>query len=169
MTPFFIAITITDVLLLVLLVSARLAWWVKLAAIAIVLSLNFLVWGALGSGEGWPVGQPIPDTAQFVACEIIEPDIAAQVEGTIYVWEIPLTVSHGLIAYRPEVGEPRAYREPYSRSLHEACQVAKQATGHGMQVGIRRSKSAGHHGRRGPQGKYVAYVLPSIKLPRKGR
>lgn len=168
MTPFFIALTVTDVLLLILLVTlpVRVAWWAKLAAIAIVLSLNFLTWNAMGTGSGWPATTALPADGQYVACEVIEPDVASQEPGAIYVWVIPLTRSGGLLSYRPNSFEPRAYREPYDRSLHVACENAKAAGGHGIETGIHRIGRGGPHGT--ATGTYRAYVLPSVKLPTKG-
>lgn len=168
MSPFFIALTLTDVLLLTLLVAlpVRIAWWAKLLAIVVVLSFNFLAWSSADSGRGWAVRSEIPEHASFLACAIIEPDIATQTAGRIYLWEIPLAFKHGVLSYRPEGGEPRAYTVPYSRSLHEACVNASKAKQAGQAVGIRkgRTQRSGHAAR----GTYHAYVLPSVKLPVKG-
>lgn len=165
MSPFFIALTLTDVLLLTLLVAlpVRVAWWAKLLAIVVVLSFNFLAWSSVDSGQGWPVRAELPTRAEFVACEIIEPDIATQTPGVIYVWLVPLDFTHGVLAYRPEGAEPRAYREAYDRSLHEACVSAQKAQRAGTPGGI----GLAPPGQRST-GKYRAYVLPSVKLPSKG-
>lgn len=159
MSPFFIALTLTDILLLALIVALplRVAWWAKVAAIVVVLALNFAAWGAGSSGRGWAVEAPLPEHAEFAACVVIESDV-------IYVWEIPLDYNHGVLSYHPSVGEPRAYREPYDRSLHEACVSAEKAKHQGQSVGIRKRKDRAGHG---PPGKYHPYVLPSIHLPQK--
>jgi len=167
-SPFFVALTLTDVLLLTLLVAPRVAWWGKTAAIVIVLSFNFLAWGSADSGKGWAVRQGLPDPMQFVACDIVEPDITTDTVGVIYVWAVPLAFHHGILSYRPAGQEPRAYAEPYDRSLHEACMAAQKAGQQGIRATIRKG-----HGRKGPHGqftpgKFHAYVLPSPALPRKG-
>lgn len=169
MSPFFIALTLTDVLLLTLIVAlpVRVAWWAKLLAIAVVLSFNFLAWSSADSGRGWPAEGALPTPAQFVACQVIEPDIATHTVGAIYVWMVPLDFHHGVLSYRPSGGAPRAYAEPYDRSLHEACVAAQKAVQSGIRTTIKR---AGHRSRRGQPsgGTFHAYVLPSPVLPRKG-
>lgn len=166
MSPFFIALVLVDVLLLALLVAlpVRIAWWSKVIAIVVVLGFNFLAWDAGGSGQGWPVGQALPANAQYVACLVIEPNKTEHITGAIYVWVVPLNFKHGVLSYRPNVGEPRAYHEPYDRSLHEACIAAEKEARRGTPVGIRRRGTGPHgHGR----GRFMPYVLPSINLPRK--
>lgn len=161
MSPYFIALTITDILLLAVLVGSatRVAWWAKIAVILVVLSLNFLAWSSVNSGQGWAVKGLWPSDAQFVSCEVVEPKV-------IYVWVVPLKHDHGLLSYAPSGPEPRAYAAPYSRSLHEACDGAKKATGQGVTVGLRQS---GHHGGGAVRGgRWHSYVLPSPHVPRKG-
>jgi hypothetical protein len=170
MSPFFIALTLTDVLLLTLLVAlpVRVWWWAKLLAIVVVFSFNFLAWTSADSGQGWPVRAPLPDPAQFVACQVVEPDIATHTVGAIYVWMVPLNFHHGVLSYRPAGSEPRAYAEPYDRSLHEACVTASKAAQAGVQTSIHRSHTH-HHGTHGQSsgGRYHAYRLPAPVLPRK--
>jgi hypothetical protein len=169
MSPFFLALTVTDVLVLALLIAPRLRWWMKALAIVLVLGLNFLSWSSADSGRGWSVAQPLPDPAQFVACVVVEPDIATQTVGVIYVVMIPLDFKHGVLSYRPHVQEPRLYREPYDRSLHESCEAAKKAAAGGVPVTIRRAGHSKPHGNDTNLGLYHPYVLPSPELPRKGQ
>jgi hypothetical protein len=171
MSPFFIALTLTDVLLLALLIAPRLAWWAKITAIVVVLAFNFLSWSSVDSGVGWPVSSELPANALFLSCEVIEPDEATQEAGRIFVWEIPLDFKHGVLAFRPSGAEPRAYSVAYDRSLHEACAQSSKATAQGQRAGIRaRSHKHGHgHGLHGQPdaGKYRAYILPNPPLPTK--
>lgn len=165
MSPFFLALTITDVLLLTLLVAlpVRVHWLAKIVAIVVVLSFNFLAWSSADSGRGWAVASSLPEHAQFIACQVIEPD--AHTAGAIYVWLAPLDFHHGVLSYRPQGAEPRAYRVAYDRSLHEACQSAAKARAMGISAGLARGRA----GSQNSPGRYHAYVLPSAKLPSKGR
>lgn len=168
MSPFFIALTITTVLMLAVMLASWIPWWGKLAVLVLALGFNFLAWSSANSGRGWPVPEALPANAQFVNCTIIEPDEVHGITGVIYVEMIPLDIKHGVLSYRPRVGEPRLYREPYDRSLHIACEQAKQASAQGIPATIRKGKPTKRKGTQLNPGQYHAYVLPSPHLPRKG-
>jgi hypothetical protein len=169
MSPFFIALTVTNVLLLALLIAPRLRWWAKLGAIVLVLGLNFLSWSSVNSGRGWAVPEALPDPGQYVSCVVVEPNIATGTVGVIYVEMIPLDFKHGVLSYRPNTMEPRLYRLPYDRSLHESCEAAKKAAAQGVPVTIRKAGKAKPHGTDHNSGRFHPYVLPSPQLPRKGQ
>lgn len=164
MSLFFIALALTNLVVLFLLVRlpVRTHWAVKVALIVAVSALTFLAWGSRNSGRGWPVEQPFPADAEYVSCVVIEPRESEHIEGAIYLWMIPLDNDGGVLSYRSEIGEPRAYQEPYSRDLHLACEASKKAASQGVRSGIKHAA----YGRNG-HGRYVPYVLPSVNLPRK--
>lgn len=166
MSPFFLALVLTDVLLLGILVGlpVRAYWAMKVIAIVVVLSFNFLAWSSAGSGTGWPVRAGLPAKAQFISCQVVEPQ-------RIYVWVVPLDFHHGVLSYRNTEEEPRAYSEPYDQSLYQACVSATKLTRAGYPAGIKSPAKGTTHGHPGQtsRGKYVPYLLPSVNLPRKDR
>jgi hypothetical protein len=168
MSPFFALLVLTDIILLGLLIAPRLLWVFKLVAIVLVFGSCFIAWSAQDSGAGWPVSAPLPDPAQAVTCVVVEPDPSSHTRGAIYVWMIPLDFHHGILSYRPEGFEPRAYAQPYNRSLHEACEAVKKANGRGKPATIRRVPTRRHHGDgQVSSGKFRAYRLPPPALPKK--
>jgi hypothetical protein len=124
-------------------------------------AFTFVLWDALGSFSGWPTDSGPPDRAMLVASSVDEPK-------AIYVWVIAPS-GHGPFVYRPDTGEPRAFRLPYSRELHEEIEKAAQMTARGQQVEIRRTTRNGQSGSSGhrPSRSFRVYRLPPPAPPRK--
>lgn len=146
-SPIFIGFTLLDALLLWVLVAAPRGWWsAKLAAIIVVVAFNFLVLHAQGTGDGYTLaGDPPP--GKLIACNVVEP-------SDIYLWVVPEKGTSSTFGYKPRQQEPRAYRVPYTRTLHAGCQAAQKAGYAG--VGVR--GGAGRHSR------LHFYQLPPSRL-----
>lgn len=160
-------------------------WWpAKAAAVVAVGVFTALIWASGSSFSGWPTTQSPPGRSQFVQGVIVEPDSLSGSQGAIYVWLLPQSSTHrNPFSYDPSYGEPRAYKLPYSRALHQEVQGANQAvaqgktvefgtnvptSGHGKQQGKPHgSTRAGRGVSRG--GRYHAYVLPPATQPVKGQ
>jgi hypothetical protein len=104
-------------------------WLPKLAAVVAVGAFSWLLWGSASSFTGWPTASGPPKAALFLSGVVIEPD--GDREGAVYVWLIPPREENGVYEYKPKGGEPRAYRLPYSRDLHQVVQNANQAVSEG--------------------------------------
>ena len=124
-------------LLLWLVAGTRGAWWLKLGAIVVTLGFTFAVWRALDSFSGWPTEATPPERALLVSSSVDEPD-------AIYLWLVPQG-GFGPLGYRSDDQEPRAYRMPYTRELHEQVDRASALARRGQLVELRRVP-----GRQGP-------------------
>jgi hypothetical protein len=144
-------------LLLWFVIGSRGAWWVKLGAIVVASTFTFAVWDALGSFSGWPTEQDLPSRSLLLSSSVDEPK-------AIYVWVIPPSPS-GVLAYKADTSEPRAYRLPYSRQLHEQLDRGTAMGTQGRPVELRRA-GANTSGRRT---RFVvrAYRMPHSSLSRK--
>jgi hypothetical protein len=146
-------------LLLWLVIGGRGAWWLKLGAIVATCAFTFAVWSALGSFSGWATDATPPARALVVSSTVDEP-------RAIYVWLIAPT-KPGLLGYRAEKAEPRAYRLPYSRELHEEIDRGTALARRGQPVELSRREVEGSGGGRRTRLVVRAYRLPPQSLPRK--
>ena len=79
---------------------------------------------------GWPTDDKLPPKFLLHWAVIQEPDVKLGDEGSIYVWARPISESEiehkewndYLLSFYDGKSEPRAYRIPYSRELHEQTQ-----------------------------------------------
>lgn len=74
---------------------------------------------------GWPANADPPDEFRLVAAHIQQPDKATEDAGAIYLW---ITDARDL-AYSPA---PRAFRLPYSQSIHELALNARAKLNKGV-------------------------------------
>lgn len=162
----FVGLTLLDALLLWAIVRTR-GWWVpKAAAIVIVLGFNFLVWSAGGSFSGWATSDPMPVSSTLTSCYVEEPD--GDNPGAIFLWVVPdKTSTSNPLAYQASEGEPRAFRFPYTRDLHEQCATAQKQMAGGEGVGVIRSRRK-QNGREVPKNRIRFYRLPPVQPPVKG-
>ena len=145
-------------LLLWFVVGSRGAWWLKLPVIVGTCTFTFAVWDAIDSFDGWATTQPLPARAVFVNGLVDEPD-------AIYLWVLPRP-HPGLLGYRPRAAEPRAYRLPYTRQLHEPVDRGNVLTGEGQRVELRELRSDSDGGRAAPRA-FQVQPLSRQALPRK--
>lgn len=102
--------------------------WVRKGILILALPFSTLVvWATLGTYQGWPTDEPLPDRFKLVWADVLEPGTPhSGPYGVIFVWikDVPQgRRSIDLLGYQSDQDEPRAYRLPYTRGLHE--QIAK--------------------------------------------
>ena len=124
--------------------AARGPWQPKLALILLAPFLAYGLWWNSRPQTGWPATVEPPAEAAFIAAAVDEP-------RWVYVWLQPLGAS-----------QPRAYRLPYSRPLHEQVEAATRGAKSGKRVGLKRTPK-----NRGPRAPFVAYDFPAPELPPK--
>ena len=131
---------ITTLSLLLLLIFALGFWIVKSSSVpsyvkvsSIIVFFTFCVMMAitLDASMGWAangkIGKNLPTTVTIRSVEIHEPNQTQNFNGSIYL-TVDLTVNISdsalirLFGHSPEGVEPRLYRLPYSRTLHEKLQ-----------------------------------------------
>ncbi len=120
-----VSYTLLAVLLLVMILYSRFHWGLK-AVVVILVSLYFPVsYFSLVSLLGWPATLKLPDRFRLVAAEVYEPDKAQGTPGEIYLWVSSLSENAGRVT-------PRAYKIPYSPTLHSKLEEAKK----GLKAGV---------------------------------
>lgn len=154
-----------------LLVAAAVLWFVigskgfvilKLAMIAACCSSSILLYNTLNSYKGWPSSEETPKKFMIKWVDIHEP--SGQYKGDIFLWiskppkhllkgqPLPDEGSDKFLYYQGSEHEPRAYRIPYSKSMHNMMQKAQQALKKGKPVMIDKSGKSGESGK-GKEGK----------------
>lgn len=126
-------------LLLWAVIYARGPWALKLALIVTVPTYGLFVWHSVEAMRGYPVHAKPPD-GRLIASVVVEPRY-------VYLW---LAV--------PGRAEPRAFRIPYTRQLHEAVASAPQDMQRQGRVGLRINA-----------GRYVVYPLPPALPTKEGQ
>lgn len=137
---------------LALITGNHLPFVVRAVAIYLVPWLAFAIWQAAQPPTGWPTSAKPPKSARFVAGTVREPNEVEHDLGEIDLWLVP--------ADGP--GQPRAYRLPYSRQLHEQIVAAMRAAKEGDPVGVRKLGQ-----RHGPRVRFVFYRFPPPQSPAK--
>jgi hypothetical protein len=112
------AYVVMGVLLLSLGLTARLAWWVKAAAIVLTSFFFIEVFFATKSLLGWAATGPPPARFQLLWARVVEPDLKSATAGAVYLWVEEVDENNV-----PD-GRPRSYRLPYSRVLAERASKA---------------------------------------------
>ena len=166
MFAIFLGLTLLDLLLLWAVVRGR-DWWVlKVAAIVLVLGMNFFVWRATTQFSGWPATKSPPAAATLLSCFAVEP--TQHQAGRIYLWLLNARTSSGVFNLTPK-DDPRAYRMPYDRALHEQCEQAmKYIKKYGVgSIGFGKKTHRKKKGRHNESGWYHFYAVPLQGLPSK--
>lgn len=158
----FVALMLLDALLLWAIVRTR-GWWApKAVAIVVVLGFNFAVLGAQGSFDGYATTRDLPAEAVLVSCYVDEP-------SAVYLWLTGDAAAGSVFGYEPRPTEPRAYKLPYTRSMHAQCQAAQQEQARGVRVGVVRSGEGRRTGRPGRAAEPRFYRLPPAQVqPKEG-
>ena len=103
-------------------------WPLKLLLTGFLALFSLEVWKALDSYSGWPAKEELPQRALLLDARVREPNPAKHDAGAIFLWVVPLGQDDpDPFSYRPISGEPRAYRLPYSRPMHEQTDGAMKA------------------------------------------
>lgn len=151
MDPRTVAIPIAYTLLAALLcwhiISAKGGKWLKVIVFVVTLGFSFMIWRALSSYQGWPTAAETPEKALLIQAIVREPDEKAGDQGAIYLWLLPLSDEvndiPSLLEYPGIRGEPRAYKMPYSREMHEGVNRAQGMMRAGKPVVMRRGGKPG--------------------------
>lgn len=164
-------------------------WWAKIIYMGIVLTFGVMTKNAIESGKGWPTAEQTPERFVLLSAKVDEPEPRRDDPGAIYVWLLPYKekpAEPGLLDYRPESGEPRSFKLPYSRKMHEQMEKAMEMIRAGKTVimGRRQGKKGGEEsdedgkGREGrgnrrggheaiPYDELFFYEMPPPALPEK--
>jgi hypothetical protein len=106
-----VAYVVMGVLLLSASLTARLAWWVKAAAIVVTSVFFIEVFFATKGLLGWPGTGRLPGRFQLLWARVVEPDPKVADAGAIYLW-VEEVDEHNVPS-----GVPRAYRLPYTKPM----------------------------------------------------
>ena len=107
------------VLLLGLGLEARLAWWIKAAAIVVTSTFFVIVFFATNGLLGWPARGPLPARFQLLWTRVVEPDAKSGEAGAVYLW-VEETDDNNVPS-----GQPKSFRLPYSRALADRSNTAR--------------------------------------------
>jgi len=107
------------VLLLGLSLEARLAWWIKAAAIVVTSGFFVVVFFATNGLLGWPARGPLPARFQLLWSRVVEPDVRTGDAGAVFLW-VEETDENNVPS-----GVPKSYRLPYSRALADRSLAAR--------------------------------------------
>lgn len=133
-----------------MLIGAKGSWWLKLATILIVPAFGLAVWAAISSYKGWPTADEPPEKAVLIWGVVREPDPRHDDPGAIYLWLMPVREEGELdlnpFDYTAGGGEPRSYKMPYTRQLHDALTAAQAAAKEGRPMMFGKGKRRGGRG-----------------------
>jgi hypothetical protein len=110
---------VIGVLLLSLGLEARLAWWIKAAAIVVTSTFFVVVFFATDALLGWPARGPLPARFQLLWTRVVEPDVRSGDAGAVFLW-VEETDDNNVPS-----GAPKSYRLPYSRALADRSLAAR--------------------------------------------
>ena len=150
-----IAFIVLGAILLWCLIFTKGKWPIKLFLIITVPAFSVAVWNALDSYLGWPATDSVPEKSILLWGEVYEPNPQSGDPGKVCVWLIAyddLAQNNSPFKYSPEKNEPRAYRLPYSRKLHEQLEQAKKMIKGGKTVFMKRERPAAGKGKPGGPG-----------------
>ena len=141
-----VAFFIVILLILWFVIGSKGPWVVKAVVILFSLHLCLSIQYSLSGIAGWPSSDPLPQ--KFIAHWIIihEPPKKTPEKGAIYVWATTLSEEQETDSSRwwvtfllpfesPDLTEPRSYRLPYSKELHESANGALGRIMNGERVG----------------------------------
>jgi hypothetical protein len=98
-------------LVLMLILSHKGNYALKLGIIALTTGFYFLADAGLRNTAGWPAKQALPEKFMLLAAVFDEPDPTKNTAGNLFVWV-------NAIENGKPTGDPRAYRLPYQKDLH---------------------------------------------------
>lgn len=121
-------------------------WWLKAAIVPVVLYFSLIIWFSLGQISGWASPNEMPDTFILHWSIVKEPskkDTSDQ--GTIFIWATQVDESFQVtnqpvnpllhpFTPRKNSAEPRSYRLPYDRDMHEKLNVMQSMITKGKTV-----------------------------------
>jgi len=115
-----LAYAVLGLLLLAMLLRARIAWWIKAAAIVVVSGFYVVAFENTRALLGWPRVGGLPDRFQLVWTRIVEPSVAYNEPGAIYLW------IEELDANNVPSGVPRSFKIRYTRTTARKAESARE-------------------------------------------
>ena len=130
-------------LILWFIIGSKGNWGVKAALIILSLYFCLTVGFSVSDFMGWPTDEDLPEKFLVHWIVVDEPDSKSGDEGNIYVWlkdssENKISKESWndyLLSFYDGDSEPRSYKMPYSRDLHEQAQEALNMIMDGQSVG----------------------------------
>jgi len=113
------AYVVLGVLVLIIGLTSRFAWWVKATAIVVTSAFFIEAFFATKDLLGWPRTGQLPPRFQLLWVRVVEPDRLTANPGAIYLWIEEVDDNNV-----PD-GVPRSYRLPYSRPLADRSAKAR--------------------------------------------
>ena len=120
-------------------------WWLKMIMVSLSIFFSISLWNSLISLQGWPTTQTMPGKFEVKWLDVKEPNKKTGQKGCIYVWARDLEPNSPPIekAAAPPLsmqlhakeksGEPRLYKLPYNRQMHQQAEEIKKMIGEGGQ------------------------------------
>src|SRR5262249_41089807 len=99
--------------------EARLAWWIKAAAIVVTSAFFVVVFYATNGLLGWPARGALPPRFQLLWTRVVEPDVRTGDPGAVYLWGEETDENN------VPSGTPHPCRLPYSRALGDRSTLAR--------------------------------------------
>jgi hypothetical protein len=114
-------------------VAARGTWWLKGAVVIAAVAFSIALWHSLPTLQGWPVEAEMPARFEIKWLITEEPGKKTLRDGAVYVWAVDLDARRAArkplylrLHRKGERPEPRLYRLPYSRPLHEQAKEIQE-------------------------------------------
>ena len=86
--------------------------WVTKSFLIVLVSVFYLTtYFSFPPLMGWPTDSPLPERFNVIALHVQEPDKKNGSEGTVFLWVTDLETD-------PKISIPRAYKLPFTESLH---------------------------------------------------
>lgn len=130
-----LAYALIAALLLILCVGTKASYVAKCSAIIVVSAFYVMTWFGYRDSLGWATPATMPESFRVLWITIDDPDKKSREPGAIFFW-LRVTDEAGI-----PVGEPRAYKMPWSIELAEKAQVALEKMDEGEQLNGRRSNN----------------------------
>lgn len=165
-----VAFLILSSLLLWFVIDTKRRFFLKLTLIIIIPALSIMIWQSLNTYLGWPTKNDLPKKAILIWAVINEPSAKTGDPGSIYLWLTPLQNAkeqNSLFEYKYKQNEPRAYKIPYSREMHQRLQEAGELIRKGKIMGIEGMEGKEFYRYRNQDDDLRFYELPPPKLPEK--
>jgi hypothetical protein len=155
-----VAFLILIVVILWLIIHLKGKFWIKLTFVSVATYYCIVLWYSLATFAGWSSGDDLPKEFQVKWIVIKEPSKKTGHDGAIYLWVSDIENKAesrnilNFLGYNAKGGEPRSFKVPYTRALHERAARAMGMLRRGIPVkgsALKGEKKdgAGKKGRRG--------------------
>lgn len=141
-----VVITALISLLLYFIIGGKGHWSLKVLTIGFSTWIGFIVWNSIDSYKGFATEQSMPDKFLIHWVIVHEENKQTGNPGTIFLWVTPLVKPvSGILDY--ESNEPRTYKVPYDRKLHELMEdIIKRLKNGEIVVGTKKGKKGSKKG-----------------------